>query len=84
MSQTYRATLLHDRLQWRETGPVQDQPIDVYVTLIGPADSMRNGGRAMAEALQEIANRGGLHEVPDAVEWQRDIRADRAIRGRPG
>lgn len=36
----------------------------------------------MAEALGEIAARGGLSEIGDASQWQREQRQDRTSPGR--
>ncbi len=39
-------------------------------------------GKAMADALRAIADRGGAPSIADPVQWQRDIRKDRPLPGR--
>ena len=39
-------------------------------------------GPAVA-ALERIARRGGIPSIPDPVAWQREIREDRPLPGRP-
>jgi hypothetical protein len=36
----------------------------------------------MAEALKAIARRGGVAAIADPIEWQREIRRERALLGR--
>lgn len=36
-------------------------------------------GELMAQYLEKIANSGGISEIPDPVEWQREIRKERNI-----
>jgi hypothetical protein len=84
MPHTYKAKLVKDRLQWLGESPNQNDPIDVYVTLAESAssDSEPQSGQAMADALQEVADRGGLTDIPDPVAWQREVREDRPLSGR--
>ena len=36
----------------------------------------------MVAALKQIAERGGLVDIGDPIQWQRDIRTDRRLPGR--
>jgi hypothetical protein len=46
-----------------------------------PFERRESDGPAMAAALKEIADRGGLG-IEDPSEWQREIRKDRPLPGR--
>jgi hypothetical protein len=41
------------------------------------------GGRAMAKALEQLTARGALSDVTDPAQWQREVRSDRELPGRP-
>jgi hypothetical protein len=85
MSQTYRAILHKDHVRWTGEAPDREKPVDVYITVIGgtaESSAISRSGLTMDAALQEIADRGGLREVADASEWQREIRKDRELSGR--
>jgi hypothetical protein len=78
MPRTYRAILRGDRLEWSGDAPDPSATLPVDVTVL---DSASNGsrGREMAEALEEIASRGGISSIPDPSAWQREIRQDRPL-----
>lgn len=84
MSQTYRAILVKDHVSWTAGSPDHEGPVDVYITVIdaGQSGTGDTSGSAMAAALQEIADRGGLSDVADASAWQREIRRDRELPSR--
>lgn len=84
MLATYRAILVNDRVEWEDEGPTQEQPVRVHITVLDPVATPpdRSRGQAMADALQKIADRGGLSSTVDPAEWQREIRRDRPLPGR--
>jgi len=87
MLRTHKARLMSDRVQWQGESPNRTDPVNVYITVLEPACTsapLEDGGRQMADALRRIAERGGLSELPDAAEWQREIRLDRPLPGREG
>lgn len=86
MLPTYRAVLRGGQIEWADDVPEQargDQAVSVFVTIVGKsalADVER--GRRMADALGRLAARGGLAEIGDASDWQREQRQDRPLPGR--
>lgn len=81
MLPTYRAILDNDRVQWQDEAPASGRPVRVHITVLEPAaaEPDRSRGQAMADALQKIADRGGIAAIPDPAAWQRDIRQDRPL-----
>ena len=84
MLPTYRAVLTNDRVQWEDEIPSLEQPSSVMITILAPTPltSQRSDGAKMAEALREVAARGGLSGIGDASQWQREQRTDRPLPGR--
>lgn len=88
MSNTYRATLKGDHLEWNEERPPAlppDRPVLVSVTLLGEAQAGapdRERGRRMAEALRQLAASGGPRAPEDPLAWQREQRRERPLPGR--
>jgi hypothetical protein len=88
MLPTYKAILLGDRLEFTGEGPQDAGPLSVVVTVVGvAAGEAGNGhgerGRAMGDALERLALLGTLAHVADPAAWQRDIRRERELPGRP-
>ncbi|MEK6301723.1 MAG: hypothetical protein AABO41_13515 [Acidobacteriota bacterium] len=83
MLPTYRAKLRGDHLEWEDEVPEQtgnQQPLDVFVTIM--SDSVSGGesrGRRMARALEGLAKKGGVSNIEDASDWQRDQRKERPL-----
>jgi hypothetical protein len=85
MNPSYRAILHGDRLEWIDPPPALDGPTLVEITILRPAETeeeRRARGRRAAEALQQIAEAGGIASIEDPVAWQREIRRDRPLPGR--
>jgi len=88
MGKTYAGILRHDRIEW--TGPAPegvgpDRAVPVQVTILDEPPSAPAGpqqGRRMRQALETIAQAGGLPGSPDGVQWQREARAERPLPGR--
>jgi len=76
MLRTYRAVLRGDRIEWIDPPPEREQAIPVHITLQRDVSDAARGG-AMAEALADLAGKGGLSSIPDPVAWQRDLRRER-------
>lgn len=86
MSETYKATLRGDKIEWETDAPTilkQEKSVAVYVTIVGEngASNLPNG-KKMAEVLNKIAAKGGVSTIGNASEWQREQRRDRNIAGR--
>ena len=86
MLDKYRATIHGDRITWDDDVPsaVKDgERVNVVITLSDKLISQSKAdGRRAVEALQAIADRGGIKSIPDPVKWQREIRKDRPLPGR--
>jgi hypothetical protein len=86
MVRTYKALLRGNRLEWLEEAPEAqtDQPLSVQVTILeqGTAAEEVSRGQAMAALLEQLAARGTLSDMADAVKWQRELRQDRPLPGR--
>ena len=86
MSRTYRAVLHSDQVQWLGKPPPHTDPVPVQITLVeeAPLEPAHEPGRAMAEALALLADRGTFASITDPVAWQREVRHERALpdRGR--
>ena len=84
MSTTYKAILRGDRVEWLGAAPETSGGVAVQITVIEEETAAQREarGRAMAEALQQIADAGGIPSIPDPVSWQREIRRDRPLPGR--
>ena len=82
MSNSYRAILKGDRLQWVNGAPPGDRPLDVAVTVLTAAREPSN--QIMADALEELAARRTFASGVDPARWQREARQDRNLRGGDG
>lgn len=83
MSETYRAILKGDQLQWTDAVPsdlASEQPVEV--TILDEPNRMADRGRRMAEALENLVAADAFSEISDPSEWQREIRKDRPLPGR--
>ncbi len=78
MSRTYRAILTGDRLKWTGDAPKQPHSVPVDVTVHDDRSKGSRGGD-MADALGQIASRGGVASIADPAEWQREVRRDRPL-----
>lgn len=85
MEDKYRATIHGNTIEWEGDVPDEvekDGVMEVYVTRVDePIKSVPNGRRAM-EALERIAEKGGIQSIVDPVAWQREIREERPLPGR--
>ncbi len=86
MLEKYRATIHGNVIEWDGEAPKslgKDASIKVDVMVVSPKPKLKkpNGKRA-AEALQKIADRGGVKSIPDPDKWLREIRKDRPLPGR--
>lgn len=83
MSESYRAILKGDQLEWTDVVPshlASEQPVEV--TILDEPDRIADRRRRMAEALENLAAADAFSEISDPSEWQRDIRKDRPLPGR--
>lgn len=82
MAVTYRATLHGNLLEWTGPAPHSKESIPVYVTVLREEEVSNTNGQKMADALTQLANRGGLKTISDPKEWQRQQRQERTLPGR--
>ncbi|MGH9326481.1 MAG: hypothetical protein ACRD2B_07330 [Terriglobia bacterium] len=84
MSNTYKAVLRGNRLEWSEEVPERltgDRPVTVQVTVL-EGGAKPGQGQQMADALEKLARLNALAEIPDPAEWEREQRQDRRLPGR--
>lgn len=80
MQRTYRAVVRGDRIEWIDPPPERRRAIPVHIILQGNiSDASDARGDAMAKALTDLADMGGLSFIPDPVAWQRDLRKERPL-----
>jgi len=84
MLRTYKAILRGDHVEWIEKPPERADPVQVHITLLEEETPkpLRERGRAMADALAELAKRGTFSAITDPVAWQREVRQDRTLPNR--
>lgn len=88
MLNTYKAKLKGDHIEWVDEVPpsLNGGTTDVLVTIMPPGqrphDEKAEMRRRRVEALERIAERGGIKSIPDPVAWQREMREDRPLPGR--
>jgi len=86
MSNTYKAVLKGDRLEWVEEPPQElrsGRPITVRVSVVQqPSDFQTARGRRMAEALEKLAEINALPDISHPEAWERETRKDRPLPGR--
>ena len=81
MLHTYKALLDDDRVRWLDQPPEHTGTAQVHITFLeesGPESTVERG-KAMAEALAELAQRGTFAEIADPVAWQREVRSERTL-----
>jgi hypothetical protein len=80
MARTYKAILHGDRVEWVDSPPPHGDATPIRIVLASDAeDGNQTSGEAMANALEKLAEHGGLSEISDPVEWQKKVRQDRAL-----
>lgn len=90
---TYRAIIRHEsgedycRLEWISGKPRTNVPLEVEISVwedLTGMDEIKGevDMKKAVDALREIAKRGGVPQIPDPLEWQREIRKDRPLPGR--
>ena len=83
MSDTYRAVLKDDHLEWVDKKPENVNPVDVTVVIHTVSDNTSQGEK-MAFYLDKLAELGSMSHISDPVAWQKEIRLDRILPGRDG
>jgi hypothetical protein len=81
MSQSYRAILTGNRLDWIDPPPALQGPTLVEITILHP-ETEEERRQFAVDALTELAEAGGIKSIPDPAAWQREIRRDRPLPGR--
>jgi hypothetical protein len=81
MTNSYRATLKGNKLEWHSRVPDSaKETLEVKVVVLEP-EQVEQQGQRMAQALQALADANVLENV-DAVTWQKEQRQDRALPNR--
>ena len=84
MLETYQATLQGNYIEWIGDATEQvksKEKVKIFVTILDESRPASNG-KAMAEALEELAAANSLAEIADPAEWEREQRQDRNLPGR--
>ena len=90
---TYKAVIRHDPVEhhdyveWISGKPRTDVPLEAEISVwedLTGMDEVKGevDMKKAVDALREIAKRGGVPQIPDPLEWQREIRKDRPLPGR--
>ena len=59
---------------------LSEEVLEYYLNLEPQQSALQTPkGELMAQYLEKIADTGGISEIPDPVEWQREIRKERNI-----
>ena len=84
MSQTYKAILHGDHVEWLEKPPEKPHPVQVQITFLEEtaSEAVLDRGQRMAEALAVLARRGIFAAITDPVAWQRERRSERTLPNR--
>lgn len=77
MSDTYRAVLKDDHLEWIDKKPEGDNPLNV--TVVVHHEQGASQGKKMAYYLGKLADLNAVGQIEDPVAWQREIRSDRIL-----
>jgi hypothetical protein len=81
MTNSYRATLKGNILEWHSQAPeTVTKDLEVNVVILESA-TQHDQGKRMAQALQAIAHEQTLENV-NVLEWQNEQRQDRALPNR--
>ena len=87
---TYKAVIRHDPVEhhdyveWISGKPRTDVPLEAEISVwedLTGMDEVKGevDMKKAVDALREIAKRGGVPQIPDPLEWQREIRKDRPL-----
>lgn len=82
MLPTYKAILRDDHVEWIDSPPDRSRATPVHITLLEEKPSVTDRGKAMAQALEKLAESGAFSDIEDPVAWQREVRKDRPLPGR--
>lgn len=80
MPNTYKAILRGDHVEWIDRPPRHAGPTTVHITLLEEALAPASGD-VMADALEALANAGGISSIANPIRWQREQRQDRPLPG---
>lgn len=80
MTNSYRATLKGNTLEWHSRVPSNKEAVEVSVVMLESTQQQVQGQR-MAQALQALAD-SKVFDRLDAVNWQQEQRKDRALPNR--
>jgi hypothetical protein len=81
MSETYRAILKKNRIQWCDGQPSNLKETQIVeITIPDENATMLSGrGQKMSDALEKLAALNARSQITDPSAWQREIREDRPL-----
>jgi hypothetical protein len=80
MSDTYKAILRKDRVEWCDDAPANLKEAQlVEITIPEEGTSLANQGQKMAMALEQLAAIKAVSQIIDPSAWQREVRKDRPL-----
>lgn len=82
MASTYRAVVDGEHIRWIDRPPIPAGEVEVRVVVVDKAADPTSASRVVREALQRLADRGGIGGITDPATWQRSERFDRPLPGR--
>ncbi len=82
MASTYRAVVDGDHIRWIDPPPPTEGEVEVRVTVVESETNRAARRKAVRDALEGLAARGGITGIEDPSAWQREVRSDRVLPGR--
>jgi hypothetical protein len=80
MTNSYRAILRGDTIEWIDRPPHHSDPATIRVLMIDETSANADGA-AMADALNALSEAGGVSSIAEPSSWQRQQREDRTLPG---
>lgn len=90
MTQTYKAILRGNQLEWSDAAPqtlADDRAIAVHVTIlddVAVATNPLTAGQRMSAILEQLAQQPTFASISDPIAWQREQRNERVLPDREG
>jgi hypothetical protein len=73
VSNSYRATLQGNTLEWHTRAPEVQKVVEVEVVIVEPQHAKTEQGKHMAQALQALADTRAFENV-EPLAWQKEQR----------
>jgi hypothetical protein len=79
MTNSYRAILRGDTIEWIDQPPHHSDPATIRIVMVEQTST--DTGAGMADALNALAEAGGVASIAEPNMWQRQQREDRQLPG---